>query len=75
LPKVDGREVLRRFRANANCINTPVLIFSSSIAPAEREYIDAFARISVQEKPSELDEYIAVGRRIRSMLSLGAGAL
>jgi CheY-like chemotaxis protein len=74
LPNVDGREVLRRFRANANCINTPVLIFSSSIAPAQREFIDTFARIFVEEKPSELGEYMAVGGRIRSMLTLGARA-
>ena len=74
LPKVDGGELLRRFRGNANCINTPVLILSSLITPAERELIGGFAPISIQEKPVDLDEYIAIGQRIRSILSLGAGA-
>ena len=38
LPKVDGRELLRRFRANANCIDTPVLILSSCQRQIEMSY-------------------------------------
>jgi CheY-like chemotaxis protein len=74
LPKVDGPEVLRRFRANANCLHTPVLILSSLIAPAERTYIEGFSGVSIQHKPMDLDGYLALGRRIKSILLLSANA-
>jgi DNA-binding response OmpR family regulator len=74
LPKVDGPEVLRRFRANANCVNTPVMILSSLIAPAERAVIDQFSGVSVQEKPLDLDGYSALGKRIKAIFLLTANA-
>jgi CheY-like chemotaxis protein len=74
LPKVDGPEVLRRFRANTNCANTPVVVLSSLIAPKERTFIERFPRVLVQEKPFDLDGYVAIGRRIKAILVLSANA-
>jgi CheY-like chemotaxis protein len=74
LPKVDGPEVLRRFRANDNCTNTPVVVLSSLIAPKERTFIETFPRVLVQEKPFDLDGYLAIGRRIKAILVLSANA-
>jgi CheY-like chemotaxis protein len=74
LPKIEGREVLRRFRANPNCLRTPVLILSSLIAPAERSYIDRFSGVEVQDKPLDLDGYLALGRRIKNLLLRSANA-
>jgi CheY-like chemotaxis protein len=36
LPKIDGAEVLRVFRQHANCVRTPVVVFSSSGAERDR---------------------------------------
>ncbi len=74
LPMIDGSEVLRSFRANANCVNTPVMILSSLIAPAERAFINQFSGVSVQEKPLDLDGYSALGQRIKAILPLSASA-
>jgi two-component system, chemotaxis family, response regulator Rcp1 len=74
LPKVDGPEVLRRFRANADCLHTPVLILSSLVAPQERIYIERFSGVSIQDKPMDLDGYSALGRRIKALLLLSAKA-
>jgi CheY-like chemotaxis protein len=74
LPKVDGPEVLRRFRANDNCTHTPVVVLSSLIAPKERTVIEAYPRVLVQEKPFDLDGYLAIGRRIKAILVLSANA-
>jgi two-component system response regulator len=74
LPKIDGPEVLRRFRANPNCLRTPVLILSSFIAPAERTYIDGFSGVEVQDKPLDLDGYLALGRQIKNLLLRSANA-
>lgn len=70
LPKVDGPEVLRRFRANANCADTPVIVFSSSISPAEKLAVETFERVSFLRKPIDLDEYLTVGQRVRETLAL-----
>jgi CheY-like chemotaxis protein len=74
LPKVDGAEVLRRFRANTNCVSTPVVILSSSIAPIEHAYIHRFSGVTVQEKAIDLDGCLAVGRHIKQILLLSADA-
>ena len=69
-----GQEVLRRFRANADCLHTPVLILSSLIAPAEQTYLDQFSGVAFQDKPMDLDGYSALGRRIKAVLLRSAKA-
>jgi CheY-like chemotaxis protein len=69
LPKVDGREVLRTFRENRNCSKTPVIVFSSSMSPAERLSVEQFEGVSFLQKPIGLDEYMAVGARVKEALS------
>jgi two-component system, chemotaxis family, response regulator Rcp1 len=70
LPKVDGPEVLRRFRANTNCANTPVIVFSSSISPADRLAVETYDRVSFLRKPIDLDEYLTVGQTVRDTLAM-----
>ena len=69
LPKVDGPEVLRTFRENRNCAKTPVIVFSSSMSPAERMMIERYDGVSFLQKPIGLDEYMAVGQRVKEALA------
>lgn len=69
LPKVDGPEVLRRFRANGNCLKTPVIVFSSSISPRERAAVEAFDNVSFLQKPVALDQYLTVGQKVKDVLA------
>jgi CheY-like chemotaxis protein len=71
LPKVDGPAVLRRFRANDNCVKTPVIVFSSSISPKERSYVEAFSGVSFVQKPMGLDDYLKVGQLVKNVLVIG----
>jgi CheY-like chemotaxis protein len=74
LPKVDGPAVLRHFRANDNCRNTPVFVLSSSVSPKDRSYVEAFEGVSFVQKPMGLDEYLGVGRLVKDVLTLRAKA-
>jgi CheY-like chemotaxis protein len=68
LPRIDGLEVLREFRANENCANVPVLVFTSSISPAERSEAERLSGVQFVHKPTELDDFLAVGGLIKSLV-------
>jgi len=68
LPKVDGLEVLQRFRANPSCVETPIVIFTSGLSPEERSMIEGYRNIFILQKPVNLDDYLAVGRQIKDWL-------
>jgi DNA-binding response OmpR family regulator len=74
LPKVDGPEVLRTFRANRNCAKTPVIVFSSSMSPADRVMVERYEGVSFLQKPIGLDEYMAVGQRVKEALTRRYGS-
>lgn len=74
LPKVDGPEVLRTFRANRNCAKTPVIVFSSSMSPADRLMVERYEGVSFLQKPIGLDEYMAVGKRVKEALTRRYGS-
>lgn len=68
LPRVDGIEILRAFRANDNCSDTPVLVLTSSSSPLERSQTEGWGNVYFLQKPLELDEYLAIGKTIRSLI-------
>lgn len=68
LPRIDGLEILREFRANENCANVPVLVFTSSISPAERCEAERLTGVQFVNKPTELDEFLAVGGLIKALV-------
>ncbi len=71
LPKIGGEEVLRRVRANAWCGTAKVLIVSSSDAPADRERAMLLGASDYFRKPSNLDQFMELGPRIRAVLEAG----
>ncbi|MGI0072042.1 MAG: response regulator [Thermoplasmata archaeon] len=66
LPRIDGREVLRQIKADADLRRIPVVVMSSSRAPEDvaRAY-DAHANCYVR-KPIDFTQYRDVVRKIES---------
>ena len=64
LPKVDGLEVLRRLKANANTQSIPVVVLTSS--REERDVVDSY-QLGVNSyivKPVEFDQFVDATRQI-----------
>ena len=72
LPRVDGLEVLRVFRANEHCVHTPVIVFSSSVSPEHRNAAENYAGVRFITKPMDLDEFMEFGRTVKNMLIMRA---
>ncbi|MGA2577504.1 MAG: response regulator [Bryobacteraceae bacterium] len=68
LPKVSGEEVLKRVRRSPWCGAAKVLIVSSSDAPADRERAMTLGATDYFRKPSDLDQFMELGPKIRAML-------
>ncbi len=66
LPKRDGWEVLNEIRANAELQCTPVVILSSSGNPADRARAARGDAALYIQKPSNLNEFLAVGKTIKA---------
>jgi two-component system, chemotaxis family, response regulator Rcp1 len=71
LPKVNGEEVLRRIRSSPKCSSAKVMVISSSDAPTDREGVMKLGVSEYFRKPSNLDQFMELGRRVRSMLESG----
>lgn len=69
LPKVEGSEILRRFRANEHCAQTPVIVLSGLLSPRERAAVAGYSGVSFLSKPSSLEEIIQIGRHIDQLLN------
>lgn len=61
LPKVDGADVLREFRRNPHCANTPVVIVSSSRTERDHARMHGLAISHYFQKPADLDEFMRLG--------------
>ena len=66
LPKLDGREVLERIKADPNLQQIPVIILSTS--NAERDVIAAYNHHAncYLTKPTDLDDFFELVREIES---------
>ena len=69
LPRVAGREVLRRIRKSPRCGKTPVMVFSSSGAEADREDAVRLGADRYVVKPSDLDEFLQIGELVKEVIS------
>lgn len=61
LPKVDGPEILGRFRKHPECAQTPVIVITSSDANRDRERMAQFGIARYFRKPSDLNEFLKLG--------------
>jgi CheY-like chemotaxis protein len=71
LPKVNGEEVLKHIRLSPKCRHAKVMIISSSDAPSDRERAMNLGASEYFRKPSNLDQFMELGRRVRAMLEDG----
>jgi two-component system, chemotaxis family, response regulator Rcp1 len=68
LPKIDGEAVLRRLRKQPGFDGVPVIMLTSSAAPADRDAaLDLGANLYLQ-KSSNLDEILGVGKIVEAIL-------
>ena len=68
LPKKSGHEVIRRIRASERIRNTPVAVLSSSDAASDRREAALMNVAHYIRKPSDLDQFLSIGKIISSML-------
>ena len=68
LPKRDGWEVLSELRANTDTRNVPVVVLSSSGSPEDRDRALRNVPSMYIQKPSNLEDFLAVGRTIEGFL-------
>jgi CheY-like chemotaxis protein len=61
LPKVDGPEVLSKFRRHPQCAETPVIVITSSDAQRDRERMAQFRIARYFRKPSDLEAFLKLG--------------
>ena len=71
LPKVNGEEVLKHIRSSRKCSSAKVILISSSDAPADREGAMKLGASEYFRKPSNLDQFMELGQRVRSLLERG----
>ena len=69
LPKADGREVLSAMRSIEAFADVPVLIWTSSSAPHEREQLNPLRIARYVVKPPELNEFLKLGDIVKDVLA------
>jgi CheY-like chemotaxis protein len=72
LPKYNGDEILLRLRSMACYAQTPVVVMTSSDAPADRACAQAHAALCYFRKPAQLEEFLQLGTVVREILA-GSG--
>jgi two-component system, chemotaxis family, response regulator Rcp1 len=68
LPKRNGREVLEYIRAQGAWADVPLAVLSSSSASRDREDATRLGASAYIRKPMDLDEFIAIGSRLRTLI-------
>ena len=73
LPRRSGVQVLERIRGSSTCERTPVVIFTSSDSPKDKEHT-ALLGATFFRKPSRLNEFMMLGPLVQRLLSERASA-
>ncbi len=70
LPKSDGGDVLRCIRKEGDYAGVPVVVLTSSDSPRDRKTIESLGADRFITKPSDLDEFMALGRTLIGFLGM-----
>jgi CheY-like chemotaxis protein len=68
LPKYNGEEILKCLRSTERYAQIPVIVMTSSDAPADHDRPQKHAAMFYFRKPSRLDEFIQLGIVVRDIL-------
>ncbi len=71
LLKTDGFSVLEQLRRNEGLKSVPVVVWSSTQPPGDLESVMALGADDFWLKPSTLDEWRSLGRRVSALLKPG----
>lgn len=74
LPRHDGIEVLAGCRKSNSLQAVPIIVLTSSDSPKERERAEQLGVTDYVRKPIMLDDFMAVGGRIRRLLESRSAA-
>jgi two-component system, chemotaxis family, response regulator Rcp1 len=70
LPKSDGSDVLRCIRETPDYAGIPVVVLTSSDSPRDRKTIESLGADCFITKPSDLDEFLSLGRTLMGFLGM-----
>jgi chemotaxis family two-component system response regulator Rcp1 len=73
LPRHEGLEILKFIRESVDLSRVPVVILTSSDSPKDRIAASELGADCYIRKPSNLDEFMAIGRTFHSLLSKTRG--
>lgn len=68
LPKASGYELVKMFRAHAECAQAVLIIMTSSDAPSDHQMADELGAAYYFRKPSDLDAFLDLGRIVRNFV-------
>jgi CheY-like chemotaxis protein len=68
LPKIDGHALLERIRGNERLERIPVVVFTASESPRDRQEMAALGVDHYLTKPPDLEQFMQVGEMIRQLL-------
>jgi CheY-like chemotaxis protein len=68
LPRLDGIEVLKKYRNTPALVSSRMMILTSSDSPAERQRAEILGVDAYVRKPILLSEFIQIGATIRNLL-------
>jgi CheY-like chemotaxis protein len=74
MPRYKGGEILRKLRASSRCKDALVLVVTSSDSNRDREEMEALGANGYFRKPSEVSEFMALGRIVRELLEHKTGS-
>lgn len=69
LPRREGYEVLQEVKRSRRSSNIPVVIFTSSDSPGDKERVAALGATRYFRKPSDFDAFMALGAIIQELLT------
>lgn len=70
LPKKTGRDVLARLRKSPQCAKLPVIIFSSSDDPRDKQEAARLGADDYVVKSSNLEKLMEIGAAVKNVLHL-----
>jgi CheY-like chemotaxis protein len=68
LPKADGPAVLSEFRKHPECIQTPVIVVTSSDSPRDRARVAELGISHYFRKPTDFAAYMELGAIVREVV-------
>lgn len=69
LPRVHGKEILQEMELSAYLSHTPRIVLTSSESQDDRTEVERLGGVFFS-KPRSLDEFMQIGRRIKSILGV-----